>query len=119
MHELSLACSVVELVGREMHRYGAGTLRSVEVTVGELSGVDSEAFAFSLQMVLDRSAYAGARVSLTRVTPRARCTLCGTCFEPTSLYMPCPQCGSHATRLVAGQEFRLASLTVETDEDKP
>ena len=119
MHELSLACSVLELVGSEMQRHGAGTLRIVEVTVGELSGVDSEAFAFSLQMVLDRSAYAGARVTLTRVSPRSLCTVCGADFEPTSFYMPCPQCGSHATRLVAGQEFRLSSLTVETDEDKP
>ena len=74
MHELSLACSVLELVGSEMQRHGAGTLRSVEVTVGELSGVDSDAFAFSLQMVLDRSAYAGARVTLTRVSPRSLCT---------------------------------------------
>ena len=34
MHELSLACSVLELVGSEMQRHGAGTLRSVEVTDG-------------------------------------------------------------------------------------
>ena len=50
MHELSLACSVVELVGSELCRHGGGTLRTVEVTVGELSGVDSEAFAYALQM---------------------------------------------------------------------
>lgn len=119
MHELSLACSVVELVGSELCRHGGGTLRTVEVTVGELSGVDSEAFAYALQMVLDRSDYAGARVALTRVSPRSRCRACGAVFAPASLYAPCPQCGGYDTRLEAGQEFRLTSLSVESDEDKP
>lgn len=117
MHELSLACSVVELVDNELRRHGGGRLRTVEVTVGDLSGVDSEAFAYSLQMILDRRY--GARVSLTRVSPRARCLICGGVFEPTSIYTPCPHCGSYSTQLVEGQEFRLASLTVEDDEDKP
>ncbi|OUN70860.1 hydrogenase maturation nickel metallochaperone HypA [Barnesiella sp. An55] len=118
MHELSLACSVVELVDNELHRHGGGALRTVEVTVGDLSGVDCEAFAYSLQMILDRR-YAGVRVALTRVSPRARCLTCGGMFEPASIYTPCPHCGSYSTQLLEGQEFRLSSLTVEADEDKP
>ena len=67
MHELSLACSVVELVGKELALHGGGSVRFIEITIGDLSGVDNDAFLFSLNMVLERSAFAGARVMVDRV----------------------------------------------------
>ena len=108
MHELSLACSVVELVGKELALHGGGSVRFIEITIGDLSGVDNDAFLFSLNMVLERSAFAGARVMVDRVKPLAVCGVCGA---------SCPKCGSYKTRLVSGQEFRLASLIVETDKE--
>ena len=56
MHELSLACSVVELVEKELALHGGGSVRCIEITIGDLSGVDNDAFLFSLNMVLERSA---------------------------------------------------------------
>ena len=58
MHELSLACSVVELVEKELALHGGGSVRCIEITIGDLSGVDNDAFLFSLNMVLERSAEA-------------------------------------------------------------
>ena len=71
MHELSLACSVVELGGKELALHGGGSVRFIEITIGDLSGVDNDAFLFSLNMVLERSAFAGARVMVDRVKPLA------------------------------------------------
>lgn len=53
MHELSLACSVVELVEKELALHGGGSVRCIEITIGDLSGVDNDAFLFSLNMVLE------------------------------------------------------------------
>ena len=113
MHELSLACSVVELVDQEMRRHGRCRLCGIEVTIGDLSGVDNDSFLYSLQMVLERSVFAGIRVVVSRVKPKARCEDCGESFSPESLYTPCPRCGSYAARLVSGREFRLSSLIIE------
>lgn len=44
MHELSLACSVVELVEKELALHGGGSVRCIEITIGDLSGVDNDAF---------------------------------------------------------------------------
>ena len=41
MHELSLACSVVELVEKELALHGGGSVRCIEITIGDLSGVDN------------------------------------------------------------------------------
>lgn len=117
MHELSLACSVVELVEREMRRHGCGRLCAIEMTVGGLSGIDDDAFSYSLRMVLERTPFAGVRVEIHRVDPAARCDDCGETFRPASLYTPCPRCGSYAARLVSGQEFRLSSLIVEEGKE--
>ena len=46
MHELSLACSVVELVEKELALHGGGSVRFIEITIGDLSGVDNDAFYF-------------------------------------------------------------------------
>ena len=88
----------------------------VEVTLTLISN-KWNAFLFSLNMVLERSAFAGARVMVDRVKPLAVCGVCGESFSPFSLYASCPKCGSYKTRLVSGQEFRLASLIVETDKE--
>ena len=87
MHELSLACSVVELVEKELALHGGGSVRCIEITIGDLSGVDNDAFLFSLNMVLERSAFAGARVMVDRVKPLAVCGVCGSRFHRFR-YMP-------------------------------
>ena len=87
MHELSLACSVVELVEKELALHGGGSVRCIEITIGDLSGVDNDAFLFSLNMVLERSAFAGARVMVDRVKPLAVCGVCGESFHRFR-YMP-------------------------------
>ena len=64
MHELSLACSVVELVEKELALHGGGSVRCIEITIGDLSGVDNDAYFFSLNKVLEPSSFAGADICI-------------------------------------------------------
>lgn len=116
MHELSLACRVVELVEDTLRKHGGSSVRAIEMAIGELSGVDHDAFRYSLQMVLARSPFPEARIEINRVRPMALCGDCGTDFVPATLYTPCPGCGSYVSRLVSGREFRLVSVTIEEDK---
>ena len=47
MHELSLACSVVELVEKELALHGGGSVRCIEITIGDLSGVDNDCLLYT------------------------------------------------------------------------
>ncbi len=116
MHELSLAYSVVELVARELSCHGGGSLRSIEMSVGNLSGIDPEAFLFALKSVWAHSPFADALIKINRVEARAACNRCGKEFCPESLYASSPCCGDFPSRLIAGNEFRLNALTVECKE---
>lgn len=86
MHELSLACSVVELVEKELALHGGGSVRCIEITIGDLSGVDNDAFYF-IEYGLERSAFAGARVMVDRVKPLAVCGVAVSRFHRFR-YMP-------------------------------
>ena len=44
MHELSMAMELVAQVGEIARREGAARIARIEVSIGALSGVDSEAF---------------------------------------------------------------------------
>ncbi len=116
MHELSLAYSVVELVERELSRHGKGTLQSIEMSIGNFSGIDPEAFLFALETVWAHSPFAKAKLKITRVEARAVCNQCGKEFCPENLYASSPCCGDFSFRLIAGNEFRLNALTVEYKE---
>ncbi len=113
VHEVSLAYSVVELVGQELSRHGGGVLRGIEMEVGSLSGVDPESFLWAMKTVWSHSSFADAELNVKQVAARAECRQCGKSFSPEHRYAQCPHCRGFAFRLLAGEEFRLIALTVE------
>lgn len=118
MHELSLAMSIVDLVEREAVKAQASRIRSLELEIGTLAGIEIESLLTSLQMVMERTVLQDTRVDISRVIPKATCEQCGSVFEPQNLYTPCPVCGSYETFLVNGREFRLKAIEIENIENE-
>ena len=56
----------------------------------------------------------GARLRFERVPARLLCDDCRTEFGIAEALTPCPSCGGVRLRVVAGEECRLESLSVET-----
>lgn len=112
MHELSLAMSVVGIVDDEMSRRPGAVLRSVEVEVGALSGVETETFRSALDSVLVSSGYDGAHCELLLTPGRASCLACGHDFGTSCRYPVCPHCGSGQCIATGGTEFRVTSLSL-------
>ena len=109
MHELSITCSIVELVantakGRKVHR--------VTVEIGQLSGVMPE---------LDRALVPGGRqgtevenasLDIREIAAIARCEACGAQFPTPSMLSPCP-CGSFRFTRLKGEELNVKSIELE------
>ena len=108
MHELSLAMSIVDLVEREAAKAWASKIRSLELEIGSLAGIEIDSLLTSLQMVMERTALQDVRVDISRVKPKATC----------EQYTPCPVCGSYESFLVNGREFRLKSIEIENMENE-
>lgn len=117
MHELSIAWEIARIADESACRVGANRVVRVDVSVGELSGVDPDALSFAWEAA--RSGWPrcqGALLVLQRVPLRVYCPHCGLEGSPRSHSVACASCGSLVTRVVAGEELDVVSLEVERDD---
>jgi hydrogenase nickel incorporation protein HypA/HybF len=109
MHELSITCSIVDLVaetakGRRVHR--------VTVEIGELSGVLADSIAFWFPEVAKGTAADQASLEIREIAALARCESCGAEFPTPSMLTACP-CGSFRSTRLKGEELNVKSIELE------
>jgi hydrogenase nickel incorporation protein HypA/HybF len=109
MHELSITCSVVEVVaeaaqGRKVSR--------VTLEIGKLSGVMPEAIAFCFPEVACGTALEAARLDIHEIDGSARCSSCGVEFATANLLTAC-SCGSPHFQRLTGEELNIKSIELE------
>jgi len=109
MHELSITCSIMEIVaetakGRKVHR--------VTLEIGELSGVMSDPIRFWFPEVARGTEAAEASLEIREVTALARCEACCSEFPTPSMLTACP-CGSFRFRRLKGEELNIKSIELE------
>ena len=113
MHELSIAVNIVDIATREAEKNQARKIQSLDLEVGALSGVITEALEFAMEIAVRDSMLEHANISIHRIDGRASCNECGKAFEIDHLSDICPQCDSLDIRLMQGQELRIRSLKIE------
>ena len=113
MHEMSLAESVRDIILDTVARQHAQRVVTVVLEIGELAAVELETLLFSLDIVLQASPAEGARVCVESLPGTGQCRDCGATAPMTTLYDPCPDCGSYRVRAVRGTEMRVKALEME------
>ena len=107
MHEVGLAFDIVELVDRFAAEHGVRQVECVHVDLGEYCGVLQHALEIGFEAARRESECCrAAALAVRTVVGSMRCEAYHA-VAPTS---PCPQCGAAQPRIVAGREFRLASI---------
>ena len=81
MHEFSMALEVLALAGREAERNKAKSIQEISIEVGDLSGVDADAFESALGLIVKDSILDQARISLVRTAGTGTCNNCNDEFE--------------------------------------
>ena len=64
MHEFSLALEVIDRARREVEKNKAGMIQEITIEVGDLSGVDSDAFESALGLLIKDSILNRAKVNI-------------------------------------------------------
>lgn len=113
MHEMSLVEGVRELIEAAAEREGFARVRSVRVEIGQLSGVEREAFEFCFDLAMCGSLVEGARLDIVATPGRGCCVACGREGALAVVYDPCEHCGAFPVAVVAGTEMRVIDLEVE------
>ena len=113
MHELGMATELVAQVGEIARREGASRIARIEVSIGALSGVDREAFAFVFPIAAEDSLAAGAVLDIEEVPLVVECRACGASTKPEYPFVLCAACASGDVAIVSGEEFRIIAMEVE------
>ncbi len=111
MHEYSIVQALLEKVGEEAGRRGARAVARLEVSIGELSGVEADLLATAFETFRERTLCSGAELVIRPVPARWACAGCGRAIARGSV-LRCGDCGSPA-RLAEGEEIVLDRIEME------
>lgn len=112
MHELSIALSMIEQVEQQPAAQSGG-IRSIQVRIGALSGVDVEALRFAWEIARAGTPLAEAELEIEQVPLRVRCPQCGRTRTTEIQAIACPDCADAEQEILAGRELELTSLEVD------
>jgi hydrogenase nickel incorporation protein HypA/HybF len=112
MHELSIVMSIVETAEEKVKENQAQSVESIDLVIGELAGVESEALDFAWEEAVKNTVLQTAKRNIIKVPARAKCLECDCEFEIKELYDECPLCGEHLLQIVQGKELQIKSMVL-------
>jgi hydrogenase nickel incorporation protein HypA/HybF len=115
MHELALAESILDAVGRELEAYPGAVPIRVGLKVGALAAVDVDALRFCFEIALRGSAWPRLKLDAKVVPGEVHCLACGYRMSSESTVLDCERCGSAQTVMHGSDELDLTCLEVERD----
>ena len=110
MHEMSITQGIIEIC--EKHAAGR-RVRSLEVEIGELSGVVTEAVEFCFDACSRGTLLKGARLNLTRMPGMGRCRQCGADTPLAEIFDACQHCAGYQITILSGEEIRVREIEVD------
>jgi hydrogenase nickel incorporation protein HypA/HybF len=113
MHEFSLATEVIKLAEREAMKADAISIKEITIEVGDLSGVEADAFETALGLLSGDSALDKSRIRIIKTPGTGKCNACNYEFEMNQRMATCPKCSAFPSEVNGGSEFRVLSLIIE------
>ena len=110
MHELSLAQSIVEIVRQYVPHEKGGTVKSVKLKVGELSGVVPDSLEFCFSAITANTPLQGATLQIDRIPFTLECKDCSESFTSEYGTVVCPRCGGSNTHVLMGTEMQVVEI---------
>ena len=113
MHEFSIAMNIVDIATEYANREEAGSVKEIEIEVGQLSGIVLDALEFSLESAVRGSILENTKRTIISIPGLVRCTQCSHEYESNDFFSECPVCGAGPPEIIKGRELRVKSLIVD------
>jgi len=114
MHEYSIIQSLVDSVEAAVGVREGAIVHRVEVSIGELAGVDCDLLATAYEVFRAGTMCERAPLTIDRIPARWVCPRCGGAIEAGAV-LRCTTC-DEAARLAAGDEIILKRIEVEVPD---
>ncbi len=113
MHELPVTESILKIALRHAEEAGATRITELHIVIGQLASIVDDSVQFYWDIISKDSLAEGAHLDFRRVPAEMLCLSCKQRYAPTKEELACPNCGSIAVKIVAGEEFYLEAIDVE------
>lgn len=113
MHEYAVTQSLLETALEYAGKNDAKRVISLNLVIGELSGIIDESVQFYWDVISEDSICQKAKLNFDHRKAKMTCLSCGNEFLMGEELSPCPACNSMDIKIVSGSEFRLESIEIE------
>lgn len=111
MHELSIACELVDLAEASARTVEGASVRMVHLRLGALAGVDVEALRIGFATAIVGTLLADADLVVEETAAAGWCPQCAVEREPIDVqWLACPVCLAPLAHLVCGREIEITAL---------
>ena len=110
MHEFSIIQNIVDIVKASALKSGVSHVNTVEIEVGQASGVVTEAMQFAWQSFTNEQLLLHAQLIIREIPLQLRCNNCKKKFSPKEVYEPCPFCGEFGSEILKGRELKVIAI---------
>lgn len=117
MHEVSIAHSIIEIIQDAIPPATAGYVSSVQIKVGALSAIETDALLFAFDIVKAKTALSKASLLIDHVEGKGQCSDCDTIFPMHNYATPCPKCNSYLVKILEGKEMKVLSFDMEDQKE--
>lgn len=117
MHELADTERLLEVVLQQAHTAGARRIAALHLVIGEASPIAEDSVRFYWDSISRGTLAEGARLHFRQVLIELLCLNCQHHYTPAQADSACPACGSLQVRPVAGEEFYLEAIDIESMDD--
>jgi hydrogenase nickel incorporation protein HypA/HybF len=113
MHEQSIVESLLTLALKNAEKANARKIVSLNLVVGDYTGVVEDAVSFYFGFLSKDTIAAGARITCTHVPGQLRCRDCDLLFPLQKRDFHCPKCEGKRMEIVGGRELYIENMEVE------
>jgi hydrogenase nickel incorporation protein HypA/HybF len=113
VHEASITESLLSLALEKAGEAKAAKITSINLVVGELSGVVPDCVQFYFDVISKGTIADGAALNFENKPVQVHCRKCNEVFTPANHEWACPTCHETSVEIAGGRECYMESIEVE------
>ena len=114
MHELAVTQHILSIAVRHASESNATRIAAINLVIGQMASIVDDCVQFYWDIISKDTIAQGAALHFQRIPARLSCETCHGSYVLNESELICPYCGGSAVTLIAGDEFYVDSIEVET-----
>jgi hydrogenase nickel incorporation protein HypA/HybF len=114
MRELNAVQSILSKALLQARQSQAKNVKSLHVALGEISELDQASLQQHWESLSRGTPAERAQLHFRSIHAEVQCMACFEKYHPSHGKIHCPYCGSYGAKILAGEEFFIESIELES-----